>query len=104
MSVKNQHLTAHTISKVKALGLFLSERAVFTRLDIMALNMACSSRQIRRYLVILEEYFDFQFIQKPQGFKMLATRLEVESRLKLVNVDFRLHHIPTFNPIMLNQR
>ena len=103
MHLENQHLTAHTISKVKALGIFLSERLVFTRLDIMALNMGCSSRQIRRYLVLLEDIFEFQFIKKPQGFKILATRLEVENRLEMINMDLDLRPMPIFNSMMLNQ-
>ncbi|MFM6948719.1 MAG: hypothetical protein ACKOWQ_06895 [Aquirufa sp.] len=103
MEPKNQKLTSHTLKRVKALGFYLADRTVYTRLDIMALNMGCSSRQIRRYLIVLKEKFSFHFIQKPQGYKIVADRSEVLNRLEAYHENFDVFNNLGFTQTMLQQ-
>ncbi|MHA8066553.1 hypothetical protein V7S76_07705 [Aquirufa sp. ROCK2-A2] len=103
MKVENQKLTSHTLHRVRKLGLFLMDRNVFTRLDIMALKMDCSVRQVRRYLFMLQENLGIHLIQKPQGFKLAADRVEVLNKLGITKVNFEFPNSLIVNQIMLNQ-
>lgn len=94
MEMQNQKMTSHTLKRVRALSFYLADRTVYTRLDIMALYMGCSCRQVRRYLALLKENFFFHFIQKPQGYKLVADRSEVEKRF-----DGNLENFDVFNQV-----
>jgi len=96
MKAKNQHLTPHTLKRVKELEIFLSERTAFTRLDIMAECMDCSSRQIRRYLSILKDIFGIHFIQKSQGFKLISNNKEVSNILEVPTIEFAVFNQSVF--------
>jgi hypothetical protein len=103
MITKNRKMTPHTLHKVKTLGFFLADRTVYTRLDIMAQNMNCSSRQVRRYLYLLQKKFGLQVVRKPQGFKLIADRMDAIKKLEITIVDFDVFNSQVFSLKILNQ-